>query len=82
VSAVRYLANLCVASDCRVDADCGANGACSPLIDQSGCGGNGIAGFYCRTPNDTCADDSDCATGVCGYDFTAKHWACVALSEC
>jgi hypothetical protein len=75
--------NVCVGGNCRSDADCGPDGYCSPSF--AGCGPyNGIAGFYCRTPDDTCVDDSDCTgeddafptAGYCAFSPGANHWRC------
>jgi hypothetical protein len=67
-------ANYCTpASTCRVDADCGANGFCSPSQSHEYCGT-----FYaCHTADDDCVNDSDCAVDShCDYDTMAKHWVC------
>lgn len=83
-------ANECVPSNCRVDADCGPNGYCSPSVEQPGevnCSTAGrYGGAYCRTPQDECVDDSDCAdasTGraaVCAYDLELTKWTCQKFS--
>ena len=56
--------NYCTAhSNCRIDADCGSNGYCSP--SQS------------HTPDDECLNDTDCAAGThCDFDVNEKHWVC------
>jgi hypothetical protein len=73
--------NSCLQSgNCRVDADCGEGGYCSPsLLNQfcicpspTLCG----QGYFCHSPKDTCLDDSDCADGSCNYDSVEKRWAC------
>lgn len=65
-----YEANFCVSSNCRVDADCGSNGYCSPS-----CGGSG--GIYCRTAADTCVDDSECPLDTtCNFDSERRSWTC------
>jgi hypothetical protein len=78
------LGNACVPGDCRVDADCGAGGYCSPTMSNQGCGG--LGGYYCHTPQDQCIDDSDCPSsnglGVCTYDTTAKYWRCTVQLLC
>lgn len=63
-------------SDCRVDADCGENGYCSPSQSHEWCGT-----FYaCHTPNDECVNDSDCGTNTyCDFDTTVNHWVCGGL---
>jgi hypothetical protein len=76
-----YGGNHCVTGDCRVDADCGVGGYCSPSIGLSSCGD--IGGYYCHTPSDACVDDSDCSSfEVCAYDTGAKHWACAMNPAC
>ena len=66
----------CVPSDCRVDADCGAPGYCSPT--PGSCGPIfGTAGYYCHTPSDECFADDDCdGDAYCAYDLSAKRWRC------
>lgn len=68
--------NACVGGNCRVDADCGAGGYCSPTTTSTGCGG--LGGYYCHTPSDQCIDDSDCGGSlyVCAYSTTAGFWQC------
>jgi hypothetical protein len=70
----------CKPGDCSVDADCGAQGFCSPTVDSS-CGAFfGVVGFYCHRPDDECTDDADCNKeekhGYCAYFADKKHWAC------
>jgi hypothetical protein len=67
--------NFCLAGNCRVDADCGAGGYCSPTFGS--CGSFfGVVGYYCHTPKDKCVDDSDCPPGDCRYDPIGGSWAC------
>ena len=63
-------------SNCRVDADCGENGYCSPSQAHEWCGT-----FYaCHTPDDECLNDSDCDSDThCDFDSKAKHWLCTDL---
>jgi hypothetical protein len=63
-------------STCRVDADCGDNGYCSPSQAHEWCGT-----FYaCHTPHDDCLNDSDCGPDThCDFDMNAKHWVCANL---
>jgi hypothetical protein len=76
-------ANRCTqAGNCRVDADCGASGYCSPSYSIA-CGINmPIVGFFCHTVNDECIDDSECQVspttgqGFCAFDPLAKRWVC------
>ena len=67
-------ANYCTRpSNCRVDADCGANGFCSPGQSHEWCG----TLYACHTPNDECANDSDCAADThCDFSTAVKHWLC------
>jgi hypothetical protein len=78
----------CLPSDCRVDADCGVNGYCSPSLDP-GCGVYfGVTLWHCHTAQDECVNDSDCA-GVdgayappfCAYKQEVGHWACT-VTQC
>jgi hypothetical protein len=70
--------NHCVPGNCRVDADCGAGGWCSPSYSTNGCGE--IGGYYCHTPQDQCVNDSDCPTSNgpmnCSYDSGLRYWRC------
>lgn len=80
--------NECVASTCRVDADC-ASGLCSPAYGQA-CGG--LAGYFCHSAADTCCTDADCASQKsesgsvgserCNYEPTVGHWQCAPASVC
>ncbi len=80
-------ANVCgPVGNCTVDSDCGAGGFCSP--SQTGDCFSELS-YYCRTPGDTCLDDTDCPapTGKqpdayiaeCAYDPSVQHWACTQL---
>ncbi|MGK0360759.1 MAG: hypothetical protein ACI9U2_003073, partial [Bradymonadia bacterium] len=51
--------NVCLGGDCRVDADCGAAGFCSPSFGDCGAY-TGVNAYYCHTSDDTCIDDADC----------------------
>lgn len=66
--------NVCLTgSNCRVDSDCGPGGYCSPSIE-------GLStAYYCHTPDDTCANDSDCPMNqpTCALDTISGHWGCV-----
>jgi hypothetical protein len=68
--------NTCVTGNCRVDADCGPGGYCSPSSNPTGCGG--LAGYYCHTLADQCIDDGDCTGSlqVCAYSTSAGLWQC------
>jgi hypothetical protein len=76
--------NHCVAGNCRIDADCGSGGWCSPTYSQTGCGS--LGGYYCHTPKDQCINDSDCADGGvqsdCGYDTSLGYWLCIGIVAC
>ncbi len=67
------------AGACRVDADCGPKGACSPSLGSCGNYG-GVQGYYCHTSNDTCTDDSECNNsgmmGYCMFETMVKKWQC------
>ncbi len=72
----------CVKSGCRLDADCGAAGACSPTFDFD-CGSyHGVVGYQCHATDDVCTDDSDCQGdgGVpyayCAFEPKSGHWVC------
>ncbi|HEV8548117.1 MAG TPA: hypothetical protein VGQ57_03795, partial [Polyangiaceae bacterium] len=68
--------NSCIEGDCNIDADC-SSGECAPSIAFDSGPFYGIRGYYCRTPDDTCATDADCdARGSCAFDPTAGIWAC------
>jgi len=74
-SATSNAANVCLTgSDCRVNADCGSGGYCSPSAGY-GSYGCGVA-YFCHTAADTCVDDTDCESQQCQYDDTAGHWRC------
>jgi hypothetical protein len=76
--------NACVAGNCRIDSQC-ATGFCSPS-SSARCGPpDGVAGWYCHTPDDLCGRDQDCVSdpidggsqaGYCAYDPAVGHWAC------
>jgi hypothetical protein len=76
--------NACVPGNCRVDADCGSNGYCSPSYAIQGCGS--LGGYYCHTPTDACTDDSDCASSqgpaLCVYTAPAGRWTCQMQMFC
>jgi hypothetical protein len=74
--------NACVPSNCRADSDCAACGAC--IAQESICG-PGAEGYYCQTPSDACASNSDCTdqpNGQCAYDVSASRWACRYDAAC
>lgn len=80
------LGNMCVPSNCRVDADCWAAGYCSPS-PSSGCGP--LTGFYCHTPADLCIDDADCpwlqrnsGAQQCVFSVEAGRWQCELAPVC
>lgn len=68
---------------CRVDADCGEKGFCSPTLGT--CGNySGIQGYFCHTSADECVDDTECTqmgAGYCMFDTMVKHWKC-SYSHC
>jgi hypothetical protein len=76
-SASDSAANSCLnGSNCRIDADCGPCGFCSPTPislcvctsqafcnppdPHASCGDSCGHGYFCHTPQDTCLEDSDC----------------------
>lgn len=80
--------NVCVKGNCRLDSDCGVGGYCSPTIG-GGCGGTGVAGYFCHTASDECANDSDCKatsqdlqTKSCAWEPTSKKWKCQQVVIC
>jgi len=86
---IQYEGNTCVSGNCRVDADCGAGGYCSPSPVSGGwCGNDLLAGYYCHTARDLCIDDSDCTTKtvpglpVCAYSTTDTRWECFSVDVC
>lgn len=74
--------NFCMPGNCQTDADCGEGGYCSP--SQGECGSySGIIGYYCRTLDDECLNDSDCTgdatgsgPGYCMFSPADAHWIC------
>ena len=67
-------------SGCRVDADCGAGGYCSPSESSDTFCFSADSAYFCHTSSDECIDDADCgADGSCNFDPTAKHWKCGSL---
>ena len=77
--------NVCLAGNCRVDADCGSAGYCSPSFGD--CGNYfGVAGYYCHTSSDECVDDADCKAdgthpmGYCAFKPTVGRWQCSNLN--
>jgi hypothetical protein len=86
--------NTCMKGNCRVDADCGARGYCSPSSNTGICG-DSLAGYYCHTAADLCIDDSDCpessvgTSGTitvgnpgCVYSTTDSRWECIIVPVC
>ena len=75
------LENRCLREgNCRVDADCGPDGFCSPTLGSCGSYG-GIVGYYCHTPDDECLDDSNCGDTeygmpYCAYNMVSGRWTC------
>ncbi len=84
-------ANTCLPSNCNSDADCGADGYCSPTFDTT-CGAfDGVVGYYCHKAADECTvdectNDSDCkgaldgggfeGPGYCAWDTSRSRWTC------
>jgi hypothetical protein len=72
--------NICTPlSNCSSDSECGTAGYCSPSQYMQWCGG-----FHaCHTADDTCIDDTDCASSsqegleeTCNFDQNEQHWTC------
>lgn len=79
-----YSRNTCVFGNCRVDADCGTGGYCSPSRGTA-CAFRGVEGYHCHTSNDRCFDDSDCVAAGCSsswciYQPDLGYWACSFLA--
>ena len=80
--------NVCLSGNCATDSDCGPGGYCSPSFGDCGNYG-GTVGYFCRTCEDECVNDSDCAdldaepwgAPYCMYDEGVGHWRC-ANSHC
>ncbi len=76
--------NACTPGNCRIDADCGAGGYCSPSAGPMSCGG--LVGYYCHTAKDRCIDDADCASSssgsMCIYSPTDGTWSCQPSGYC
>jgi len=84
-------ANVCAAGNCQVDADCGPGGYCSNSL--AACPGYSTSsgwavGYYCRTPHDSCVEDTDCTRPPptlpreCRYDATEASWRCFDFPGC
>jgi hypothetical protein len=71
-------ANVCVAADCRFDADCGPGGFCSSTQNVNGMLGDRVV--RCHTAADECLNDSECGDGgwgaLCEYDPDVSRWLC------
>jgi len=73
--------NSCVPAGCRVDADCGPGGSCSPTFGNP-C--RTVTGYQCHSAADTCHSNGDCCgdTPVCDYQPELGHFACQAITVC
>jgi hypothetical protein len=70
--------NVCLPGNCRVDADCGSGGYCSPSFGTM-CGSyGGIVGYFCHTAKDECTNDDECTDGpgYCALQPTTGAWTC------
>jgi hypothetical protein len=76
--------NTCAPGNCRVDADCGSGGYCSPSAATNTCGT--LSGYYCHTPKDQCTNDSDCGSSapgnMCIYSPSTGYWSCQQSGLC
>jgi hypothetical protein len=65
--------HVCVTGECETGADC----------DSGECGVSrsypclGVLGAFCRTAQDTCHGQADCADTDCVYDPEVGHWRCL-----
>jgi len=67
-------------SNCRVDADCGPGGYCSPSESSDAVCYQTLSAYFCHTAQDECTDDTDCTMGTpCSFDPGAAHWKCETL---
>ncbi len=82
MSAYVPFGSVCVPGNCRVDADCGPGGFCSPSLDPTLC--RVIAGYYCHTAADECVNDADCGHSgeTCSYLATRGRWECYSAAFC
>jgi hypothetical protein len=78
--------NHCYQGNCQVDGDC-PNSYCSPSAVHLGptCMSGiepGSLGFFCRTADDECVEDSDCGAadiGACIFSVDSLSWVCHEL---
>jgi hypothetical protein len=80
--------NSCLPSSCRIDADCGPTGLCSPA--HSGhCGS--LSGYHCRKAADACQTNEDCPCAAdagptlgpnCEYAPEVDRWQCLSFTVC
>jgi hypothetical protein len=68
-------AHRCLPAECRVDADCPDGAWCSPSRSVMCANLGGPVGYYCRTPDDTCTSDEECAV-ACAFDPEQSSWHC------
>jgi hypothetical protein len=80
--------NVCAGAGCRVDADCGSGLYCS-WSRPNACSIFDL--LMCHTPDDECADSSDCvqvdggSRQVCFYHQDIRRWRCdqqAAAADC
>lgn len=77
--------NVCLGGNCRINADCGPGGYCSPSFGD--CGDYfGVEAYYCHTAEDECIDDEDCGDGdgwgsYCAFNPGRGLWSC-SDSQC
>ncbi|MCB9741495.1 MAG: ferritin-like domain-containing protein [Alphaproteobacteria bacterium] len=72
--------SVCIPAECETNADCDS-GECALTAFNDGCGP--APQLTCRTPDDACRVDADCASvnnGECAPDYEG-NWAC-RVEEC
>ncbi|MEI9952256.1 MAG: hypothetical protein WDO74_25525 [Pseudomonadota bacterium] len=73
--------NVCLSGNCRLDAECGEGGYCSPSLGSCGNYAKTV-GYFCHTQADECTDDSDCDASsspygaYCAFTPEVGHWRC------
>ena len=68
--------NLCSCESTALCPDSGTTCTANGVAVLCACGDGCAHGYFCRTPCDTCVDDSDCGNGTCNYDSLDHRWEC------